>query len=206
VVEVTRFGVFVIVTGDIANPNVGGEDRKLAAFTVIQQIDFHFIFWIINTLRSQDGIAHHLQRFVIAGNIDIDRRPLAHIIRQRNNFALQRPDRLQVVKQQHHPDIDFRQKQPHPQNRLNGGVKMQGLRQAKIHITGRHQQRRHDHNDRNAALLLNPIRKRIPMLSRPKIYCFWLSIGVITTSTATATAPAPATRKETFSFSSPAIS
>ncbi len=46
---------------------------------------------------AEDGIAHHLQRFVIARNIDIDRRPLTHIIRQRNNAALQRPDRLQIV-------------------------------------------------------------------------------------------------------------
>ena len=98
-VKVPRFGVLVVIAGDIAHPNVGGEDGKLAALTVIQKIDFHFIFWIINALCRQDGIAHHLQRFVIARNIDIDRRPLTHIIRQRNNAALQRPDRLQIVKQ-----------------------------------------------------------------------------------------------------------
>ena len=98
-VKVPRFGVLVVIAGDIAHPNVGGEDGKLAALTVIQKIDFHFIFWIINTLCREDGVAHHLQRFVIARNIDIDRRPLTHIIRQRNNAALQRPDRLQIVKQ-----------------------------------------------------------------------------------------------------------
>ena len=40
VVEVARLGVFVIVTGDIPNPNVGGEYREFIALTVIQQIDF----------------------------------------------------------------------------------------------------------------------------------------------------------------------
>lgn len=84
-VKVPRFGVLVVIAGDIAHADVGGEDGKLAALTVIQKIDFHFIFWIINALCRQDGIAHHLQRFVIARNIDIDRRPLTHIIRQRNN-------------------------------------------------------------------------------------------------------------------------
>ena len=152
VVQVTRFGVFIIITGDIADADIGGEHRKFATFPVVQQIDFHFIRRVIDTLRSQHGIAHDFQRFVIAGNINIDRRPRAHIIGQRDDFSLQRPDRLQVVQQQHYPDIDFRQKQPHPQHRLNGGVKMQGLRQAKIHIAGRHQQRSHDHNDRNTAL------------------------------------------------------
>ena len=118
-VEVSRFSVFVIVAGDIAHPDVGGEDGKLAAFTIIQKIDFHFIFWIINTLCREDGITHHLKRFVIARNIDIHRRPLAHIIRQRNNTALQRPHGLQIVKQQHHPDIDFRQKEPHAEDSFN---------------------------------------------------------------------------------------
>ena len=36
VVEVARLGVFVVVTGDIPNPNVGGEDRKFIALPVIQ--------------------------------------------------------------------------------------------------------------------------------------------------------------------------
>ena len=120
VVEVPRFGVLVVVAGNIAHSDVGGEHGKLAALTVIQKIDFHFIFWIINTLCREDSVTHHLQRFVIARNIDIDRRPLTHIIRQRNNAALQRPDRLQIVKQQHYPDIDFRQKEPHAENGFNG--------------------------------------------------------------------------------------
>ena len=152
-VKVPRFGVLVVVTGDIAHADVGGEHGKLTAFAIIQKIDLHFIFWIINALCRQDGIAHHLQRFVIARNIDIDRRPLAHIIRQWNNAALQRPDRLQVVKQQHHPDIDLRQKESHSENGFNGRVEVQGLREAKIHVTRGHQQRRDDHNDRYAAAL-----------------------------------------------------
>ena len=59
-VKVPRFGVLVVVTGDIAHADVGGEHGKLTAFAIIQKIDLHFIFWIINALCRQDGIAHHL--------------------------------------------------------------------------------------------------------------------------------------------------
>ena len=80
-VQVARFGMFVVVTGDIPDPNVGGKHRKLAALTVVQQINFHLIRWIINALRGQHRIANHLERLVIAGDINIDRRPGAHIVR-----------------------------------------------------------------------------------------------------------------------------
>ncbi|MNP62137.1 hypothetical protein D3C76_1573890 [compost metagenome] len=65
VVEVAGFGVGVIVTRDVPYPDVGGKHRKLAAFTVIQQIDLELVCRVIETLRRQYGIAHHLQAFVV---------------------------------------------------------------------------------------------------------------------------------------------
>ena len=87
VVEVTGFGVIVVVTRDVPDANVCGKNSKLAAFAVIQQVDIHLIARIINALRRQHRITHHIQWFVIGRNIDIHRRPLGHIIRQRHNFA-----------------------------------------------------------------------------------------------------------------------
>ncbi|CDK68908.1 hypothetical protein [Klebsiella pneumoniae IS10] len=51
--------------------------------------------------------------------------------------------------------------------------------------------------------LLKPIRKRIPILNRPKIYCFWLSIGVITTSTATGDSTSASNQKRDFFIQQP---
>ena len=78
-------------------------------------------------------------------------------------------------------------------------LEVQGLREAKIHVTGGHQQRRDDHNDRYAAALAEAHQKEnTDTFNRPKIYCFWLSIGVITTSTATGDSTSASNQKETF--------
>ena len=109
-VEVTGLRVVVFGAGDVAHAHVGGKYRKLAARTVIKNIDFHLVARIVDALRGEHGIAHHVQRFVIGRNINIDRRPRRHIIRQRHNPAIEGPDGLQIVKQKHHPNINFSDK------------------------------------------------------------------------------------------------
>ncbi|MNZ66076.1 hypothetical protein D3C78_842870 [compost metagenome] len=109
-VQVAGFGMGVVVTGDITHANVCREDRKLTALPVIKQVDLHFVARVVDTLRGQHRITHHVQRFVIGWDVDVNRWPFRHIVGQRNNFTLQRPDGLQIVEQQEHPDVDFRQK------------------------------------------------------------------------------------------------
>lgn len=88
VVKVARFRVGVVRSGDIAHASIGGKNRKLPPLTVVQQIDVELIFRVINALRGEHRIAHHVQAFVIGRNINIYRRPQGNIVRQRNNAPL----------------------------------------------------------------------------------------------------------------------
>ncbi|MNC17550.1 hypothetical protein D3C75_654350 [compost metagenome] len=85
VVEVPGFSMRVIVTRDVTHARICGKHRKLASFTIIEQVDFNLVARVIDTLRSQHGIAHHFEAFVITGDVNIHRRPGRSIIRQRHN-------------------------------------------------------------------------------------------------------------------------
>ncbi|VTT25205.1 Uncharacterised protein [Klebsiella pneumoniae] len=91
VVEVTGFGVAVVITGDIADANVCGEAGEFAALAIVQQVDLDLVARVVDALRGQNGVAHHVEAFVVARYVDIDGRPQADIVRQRLNGSLKRP-------------------------------------------------------------------------------------------------------------------
>ncbi|CAH0217174.1 hypothetical protein SRABI106_01881 [Rahnella aquatilis] len=86
-VQVAGFGMGVVVTGDISHAGVSGEHRKFVPFTVIQNINFDFIFRIIDALRRQHGVTYYVETFVIRRNIHIDGWPQRGVIRQRFDGA-----------------------------------------------------------------------------------------------------------------------
>ncbi len=88
VVQVARFGVAVVVARNIADADVGGENRKLRPLAVIQQIDLQLVARVVDTLRRQHRIAHHVEAFVIGRHVDIDGWPQGDVIRQRFDGAL----------------------------------------------------------------------------------------------------------------------
>ncbi len=110
VVEVTRFGVGVVVTRDVPYPDVGSKHRELVALTVIEQVNLELVCRVVQALRGQHGIAHHVQTFVVGRDIDIHRRPQRHILGQRHNLALKRKQVLQITQNNDYPDVEFGKK------------------------------------------------------------------------------------------------
>ncbi|MNN94509.1 hypothetical protein D3C81_2131490 [compost metagenome] len=65
----------IVIARDVSHADICRKDGKLATLAVIEQVDLHFVARVVNTLRGKDRIAHYIQRFVISGDIDVDRRP-----------------------------------------------------------------------------------------------------------------------------------
>ena len=120
VVDIAGFRVFVGGARDVVHPDVFGELTELFAPAVVEDPDIDLVFRPVDSLRSVNGVFHHVKVFVIGRHKNIDRRPLRHILRQRDRLTVQRPDDLEIPQHQHHPGISFSKQQNYPAHEAHG--------------------------------------------------------------------------------------
>ncbi|MCY1284180.1 hypothetical protein D9M70_330740 [compost metagenome] len=146
VVEIARLGVGVVRTGDVTDPGRRSEGAELGTTAVVEHIDAQLVRRIVDVLRGEDGVLDHVQAFVVGRDIDVDRRPGAVVRRQRADLPLDRPDALDVAKQQDQPGIELGQVQAHAEHRFQAIAEGQRLGGAPIQVARRHGHR--DHHQR----------------------------------------------------------
>ena len=111
VVDVAGLGALAALALDVFGARFIGEFGERLAAAVVQQIDVELVPRPVEIERRQHGRRHHVQRFVVGGDEDIDGRPLLVVLGQFANVAAQRPDGLEIAEVEHGPGVDLRQQQ-----------------------------------------------------------------------------------------------
>ncbi|MDT4850786.1 hypothetical protein FQZ97_849460 [compost metagenome] len=128
-VQVARLGAPVVVAVDVADPDLLGELAELLAGTVVQHEDPELVPWPVEAQGGHDRGAHHREVFVVGGDQEVDARPQALVVRQRQHRPAQRPDALHEAQDQHQPGVGFGQQQGQPQDQVQavGPVQRRGV-------------------------------------------------------------------------------
>ena len=106
-VDVAGLGIAVVIARQVADADLGAEVAELLAAPVVQHVHLEFFARPVQAHGSEGRLLHHLQRFVVGGNEDVDRRPAGHVGGHGQRLALQRPGRLEVAEQQHHHGVQL---------------------------------------------------------------------------------------------------
>ena len=86
-IDVARLGMLVVVAGDVNHTRFFGEQPELLSASIVQNVNFDFVFGPVNGQSCKHRVAHHGQRLVVGRNQHIDCGPLVHIVWQRNRFS-----------------------------------------------------------------------------------------------------------------------
>ena len=147
VIEIARLGVCVVAANHVFGTATRGEFAKLWAAAVIEYVDPELVCRPIEVQRGEHRRLHDLQRFVVAGHEDVDRRPRRAIRRQRCGFAPQRPGVLYIAQHHDDPGVALGGQQAGAEKLLKPGVQIHRLREAPPDIARRGDDGEHDHDD-----------------------------------------------------------
>ena len=152
VVDIPGFRVFMGGARDVVHPDVFGELAELFAPAVVEDPDIELVLRPVDPLGSVNGVFHHVEVFVVGRHENIDRRPLRHILRQRDRLTVQRPDDLEIPQHQHHPGVGFGEQQNYPAHEAHGIIPVERRGVAPPDVAAGDGQRQHDqHQGRKAS-------------------------------------------------------
>ena len=151
VVDIAGFRVLMGGARNVVHPDVFGELAELFAPAVVEDPDIKLVLRPVDPLRSVNGVFHHVEVFVIGRHENIDRRPLRHILRQRDRLTVQRPHDLEIAQHQHHPGVGFSKQQNYPAHQAHGVIPVERRGVAPPDVAAGDSQRQHDqHQGRKA--------------------------------------------------------
>ena len=126
VVDVASLGVLVGRPRHIADPRPFGKFAKRLPAPVIEQPDGQLVSGPVEPHGGIDGALDDGEILVVGGDHQVNPGPLGRVRRQGRRRAVQRPGRLPVAKQQHHPGIGLGGQQQETTGEAEGIEPVQG--------------------------------------------------------------------------------